>query len=170
MTSLVDEHNEKIYTRVIKNYDDTQQGQDIRDEDVVNARSVNVSGEPRYYVGRSYHELEQKFAVRSNAYAPTYGNCMSCYMSGPLNMICDCSREETGIHQTGYTIMYSKYGNPKPYMSETRIIDTEWLASIMGKGHKKAKAEREIKTTKTRKFRHLFSCFRGKKQDVQHDQ
>ena len=93
MTSLVDEYNNKIYIRVIKNYDDSQEGQDIKDKDVMNARSMNESSKPRYYKNekRDYHSLESKFAVRSNAYAPTYGNCMACFMSGPIDMVCECS-------------------------------------------------------------------------------
>ena len=54
MTSNMDRQNNPIPMRVIKDYDDSQEGKDFKDKDAMNAASMNGNGNNKFYGGRIY--------------------------------------------------------------------------------------------------------------------
>jgi hypothetical protein len=106
---------------IVKRYSPDQQGQDIKDEDVV--RPSNY----RYCYAGSPESIAWKF--KSTARCPTYGSCFVCMRSGPAGKRCNaCLSEPPGI----YTILLYR-GN---------ILDSITLAGICETGHETAKADR----------------------------
>jgi len=92
----------------------------INDEEVV--KSTN---------GKFYTWAEcKRFRTKSTGHCPTYGNCIRCLKSGPVNKHCnECERQ----YEVGYKVMYLPNGT---------IIDAEYLSSIVGKNHETALANR----------------------------
>jgi hypothetical protein len=71
--------------RIVHNYTDDQAGQAIREEDTIRARN-----------GKWYTQEEiDHFPKRSSPRCPTYGNCFSCFSSGPVARRCPCCKDVT---------------------------------------------------------------------------
>ena len=78
------------------------------------------------------------FQTLSNARCPIYGNCNSCYISGPLNI--QCSYYNGACKEFAYMfIIHSRVGTQKC------IIDAEYFVSLMGvaNDHNEALADRQ---------------------------
>jgi hypothetical protein len=109
---------------IVKSYTADQQGQDIKDEDVVrppNHRWCIAGGE----------EIHNR-KLKSAAQCPTYGSCQVCMRNGPAGKRCKgCLSERSGI----YTIL----------MYRGNILDSITITGICKTGHETAKADRTYK-------------------------
>ena len=98
---------------IVTEYREGQDGQPIKECQVVRADN-----------GRFYRADEPtSFSILSRARCPTYGNCNSCYRSGPLNMCCRFCNDAT----KGYAIMFVYH----PVLHcKRRIVDAEYFAHL----------------------------------------
>ena len=126
---------------MLKDYDESQAGLDIKMEDVVNARRMNNNGNDRFYEGDYITDLIPHFNKLSNTGCSMYGNCKGCYASGPVGKVCICSVERQPGSRYGYCVIYRKPGG---IGSSPRLIDAEFFSRIMGRGHEMAKADRKV--------------------------
>ena len=77
----------------------------------------------------------KRFEEKSRARCPTYGNCTRCDMSGPVGERCQECVDEC----VGYTVV----------LYELKIVDAQFLATLLGKGHVVAKANRKFSWIRT---------------------
>ena len=111
---------------VVKNYTNEEDyGEYIKEEDVV--RPLNSRW--CYQSGEETGTWKQK----SRARCPTYGTCLYCGRSGPVGQFCMTCK----IPEAGYVIMINTRR-----VGETKIIDSQSLATLYGMGHQIAKANR----------------------------
>ena len=106
-------------------YTDDQEGQDIKDEDVIRAKNGLVFTE---------EEVEQ-FRQRSHARCPTYGSCEYCYKAGPVGLKCD-DCDDIGV----YKVVFAHPQDNERYAR--RIVDSERLAGLFNHPILVAKADR----------------------------
>jgi len=96
----------------------------IADEDVIHAEN-----------GKYYTRKEQKaFPLKSIGRCPTYGNCMRCYRSGPMNKACEVCKLAHADEQIQYSALFWR---------GYRLIDADYWAIRLGLGHEPAKANRK---------------------------
>ena len=111
---------------VVTNYTNEQDyGEYIKEEDVVrplNSRWCYQAGEET-----------RTWMKKSRARCPTYGTCLYCGRSGPVGQFCMTCK----IPEAGYVIMINTRR-----VGETKIIDSQSLATLFGMGHQIAKANR----------------------------
>jgi hypothetical protein len=109
---------------IVKSYTADQQGQDIKDKDVVrplNHRWCIAGGEETH-----------NWKVKSAARCPTYGSFRVCMRCGPAGKRCKgCLSERSGI----YTIL----------MYRGNILDSITIAGICETGHETARADHTYK-------------------------
>jgi hypothetical protein len=102
--------------RIVIGYTEDQQGQNIRDEDVVRPKNHkwarNGSGET--------HEWKKKSSGR----CPTYGTCSLCWKAGPAGKKCTCTRGN-------YLVLF--YG--------LNTLDSITVADIIGQDLEVARAD-----------------------------
>ena len=113
--------------RIVVNYTVDQEGQDIREEDVVHAAN-----------GIFFTEDELKrFSEKSSFGVPTYGNCHGCWSSGPVGKKCrECNAP--GYHFVYLPVMVCRHR----CMFDHKWVDAEWLSMQLAKGqHEIAKAD-----------------------------
>jgi len=117
---------------IVVNYSADQEGQDIRDEDVV--RPHNHRWTIRYAIDPDA-EI-QSWKIKSFARCPTYGSCQKCLKSGPVGTVCnECPIKN---FKPGYVILRSEDGS--------KILDSITIAQMLGRPHQTAKADRVFKT------------------------
>ena len=106
---------------VVCNYTPEQEGQYIKDDDVVRPK------DQRYAVKCS--EEVSTWHKKSRACSPTYGNCTHCLDSGPTGNCCyRCSN------------MKKNY-NYEMHVDGMKIFDAQSLATIFKREHIKARAD-----------------------------
>jgi hypothetical protein len=110
--------NFRVPTMINKNYTPDQQGQDIRDADVVRPHNHKWSRPDETATMR----------VLSADRCPTYGSCVKCFRSGPYGRLCNNYNEDNvtlnknGLH---YVILQktSKHG-------KNSVLDSITLSKI----------------------------------------
>ena len=109
---------------IVITYRVEQAGQPIDECQVVRAANGKFFG----------RDEPARFHLLSSARCPTYGNCNSCWRSGPLNMQCNYCNDD----RKGYSYLYLNNGGGK------RILDAEYFAHLMelGNDHVVALADR----------------------------
>jgi hypothetical protein len=106
---------------IVKRYSIDQQGQDIKDKDVVRPSNYRWC-----YAGG---EETKKWTLKSTPGCPTYGSGFVCMRSGPAGKRCNaCLSEGPGI----YTIL----------MYRGNILDSITITGICETGHETARADR----------------------------
>ena len=119
--------NPKQPMYVLKTYTTDQKGKDIQEKDVIRPRNKVFEERGEYTTNRFDHS-------NSSLCCPTYGNCPTCFNSGPVNKFCSkCNNAECG-----YVVMYW------PYLKESdaRIVDAQFLSNYFDAEHENAKADR----------------------------
>ena len=114
--------------RLVVGYSTIQEGQDIRDKDVV--RPLNHRW---CYQGQ---DETHTWSLKSRARCPTYGSCSYCLKSGPVNKFCnECMLRDAEpgylARRPGFVIL--RYQN--------KLLDSIKLAEILNQGHETAKAD-----------------------------
>ena len=113
---------------IIVQYTEDQAGQDIRDEDVIQAENLVW-----------YTKAEIKtWRDKTTAGIPTYGNCVSCYWGGPVGLEC--------THCDGKITKSPAY---QVHESRGKILDSRWVARYFERGHDVAKADRKHRWIRT---------------------
>ena len=106
---------------IVTRYTEDQAGQDIRDEDVIQAENSVW-----------YTKAEIKtWRDKTTAGIPTYGNCVNCYWGGPVGLKC--------THCDGKIIKDPTY---QVHELRRKILDSRWVAGYFERGHDVAKADR----------------------------
>ena len=113
---------------IVKGYTVDQAGQDIRDEDVIQAANSVW-----------YTKAEIKtWRDKTTAGIPTYGSCVRCYWGGPVGLKC--------THCDGKITRNLTY---QVHESRGKILDSHWVARYFEKGHDVAKANRKHRRIRT---------------------
>jgi hypothetical protein len=102
------------YGYIVTTYRVEQAGQPIDECQVVRATNGRFFG----------RDEPARFRVLSSASCPTYGNCTSCWRSGPLNMQCIYCNNDGKV----YSYLWLSHGGG------VRILDAEYFAHLMGRG------------------------------------
>jgi hypothetical protein len=129
--------NFNVPTMINKNYTLDQEGQDIRDEDVVR---------PRNHLWARTDEIKT-MKVLSADRCPTYGSCVRCFRSGPYGRLCsNCNEDNVTLQKNGlhYVILMKRSER-----GATAVLDSITLSMIFRAGHETARADREIRWLKT---------------------
>jgi hypothetical protein len=119
-------HREHLNQKhLVKNYTTDQEGQDIRDEDVVRPNNHRwcIQGDDEV----------RTWKRKSTARCPTYGSCTNCLKSGPVDLFCNdelCKIKKT---PPKYAIMRHGYD---------KLLDSITIAEMLDRGHETAKADR----------------------------
>ena len=124
--------NFKAPTKINKNYTPDQQGQDIRDQDVVRPVNHKWAGPDEMSTWR----------VLSADRAPTYGSCGRCFRSGPYGRLCNiCNKDHVTLKKDGlhYQILLTSFEGGKP-----AVLDSITLSEIFRAGHETARADRDV--------------------------
>ena len=107
---------------IVVRYTEDQAGQDIRDEDVIQAENSVW-----------YTKAEIKtWRDKTTAGIPTYGNCVNCYWGGPVGLKC--------THCDGKIIKDPTY---QVHELRRKILDSRWVTGYFERGHDVAKADRK---------------------------
>ena len=118
---------------IVVNYLADQEGQDIRDEDMV--RPLNHRWTDRWtrrISDRNDTTELGSFYDKSYTGNPTYGSCQYCLKSGPVGKVCNECPIENDL-QPGYVILISEDGS--------KLLDSITIAQMLGQGHETAKAD-----------------------------
>ena len=85
------------YQYVVCNYTPDQEGQDIKDEDVVRPENHHyaICGDTEVWTWRS----------KSVARCPTYSTCMMCMNCGPVGQVCMEWYNKSGLKTAGFVII-----------------------------------------------------------------
>jgi hypothetical protein len=116
--------NSMDYHYAVCNYTPGQNGQEIKDEDVVppaNHRYA-ICGDTEVHTWRK----------KSRAACPTYGTCMTCMNCGLVGQVCMECYNKSGLKTDGFIMIWN----------DQKIIDSITLMEIFGRNHQKAKADR----------------------------
>lgn len=139
MLSLQTPTANMIWTR----YHPYMAGMDLPDNQVVRANKY------KHYL----FEEEDRFWEYSAVNRPTYGNCLSCWKSGPLSKTCnECPGKHCAYHQLFYVIS----------SKENVYLDAESIAKTIGKGHEVARADRTVEEIEYDKFEINVELFLAK--------
>lgn len=111
--------------RIVVNYTPDQEGQDIRDVDVIRPSNHR-------WCDRGGDEIKE-WKCRSNVRCPTYGSCEICYKSGPVGKDCN---ECPPFTDRGPIYQILK--------NQKNILDSMTIAEMLNKGHETAKADRDV--------------------------
>jgi hypothetical protein len=128
------------YQRVLVTYMDDQEGQDIREEDVVRPSKHQWSD--------AYSHNDGDWVAKSRPRCPMYGSCQHCYRSRPVGMFCYEHQEETP-KLTQYMVV-----NYFHHIYRHATLGSIIIAEMLGAGHETAKADRTYAwlRTPTRNF------------------
>ena len=113
---------------IVQGYTEDHAGQDIRDEDIVEAANSVW-----------YMKAEIKaWRDKTTAGIPTYGNCVNCYWGGPVGL--------KYTHCDGKIMKILTY-----QVQELRgkILDSRWVVRHFERGHDVAKADRKHRWIRT---------------------
>ena len=123
--------------RIVKRYDDSQQGRTILDQDVVRPKNKMFFW-PEEFIYQC-HRL-------STINAPTYGTCERCWMAGPVGNECGpCHRNHKESHFFKTVVV-----NTHCMAANYRILDSLTLATILRRNKERARADRT--TDQVREF------------------
>ncbi len=127
--------NFNIPQMINKNYTPDQQGQDIRDDDVVR---------PHNHKWARADDIATMRALSADR-CPTYGSCVKCFRSGPYGRLCsNCNKDNVTLNKNGshYVILMKK--SDKHGRGNSVILDSITLSQIFQAGHETAKADRDV--------------------------
>ncbi len=113
----VPEHYLPTPRRIVVGYTNDQEGQDIRNDDVV--RPAN-----RRWTKQDSTETHD-WKMKSSGHCPTYGSCDHCYKAGPAGKECKCT-----------------HGRYKILFYSDHVIDSIKVAELIGEELEVAKADR----------------------------
>ena len=113
----VPEHYLPTPRRIVVGYTNDQEGQDIRNDDVV--RPAN-----RRWTKQDSTETHD-WKMKSSGHCPTYGSCDHCYKAGPAGKDCKCT-----------------YGRYQILFYNRHVIDSITVAELIGEELEVAKADR----------------------------
>ena len=119
------------------NYTPDQEGQDIRDKDVIRPHNHKWALSDEMSTWRN----------RSNDRCPTYGSCVRCFRSGPYGRLCsNCNEDNVTLKKDGYHyVILQKQARP----GVNAVLDSITLSQIVQAGHETAKADREVRWLRT---------------------
>ena len=132
--------NFRVPVMINKNYTPDQEGQDIRDEDVVR---------PRNHMWARGDEIATWRAL-SDDRCPTYGSCVKCFKSGPYGRLCNnCNTDNVTLNKTGshYVILMKEH--EKCGRVQRVVLDSITLSQICRAGQEIVRADREVRWLRT---------------------
>jgi hypothetical protein len=125
MTKNPNDTNLLHYRRIVVNYTEDQEDEDIRSEDLVRPSNYRwcFQGSPE----------TRTWKLKTTANCPTYGTCQYCFKAGPVGKHCnECQIPDV---QALYVLLPSD-GN--------KILDSITFAKIFNRGLETAKADRYL--------------------------
>ena len=110
------------------NYTPDQEGQEIRQEDVVRPMNHKIM---------TMNEVTDWKEI-SRSRAPTYGSCEYCFKSGPLGK--RCNQSNNGVYEA---ILFQVKGQ------RIATLDSITMSEIMGQGHEVCLADHKMNWNRT---------------------
>ena len=132
--------NFRVPEMINKNYTPDQEGQDIRDEDVVR---------PHNHRWARADEIATMRALSADR-CPTYGSCVKCFRSGPYGRLCsNCNTDNVTLNKNGSHYVILMKESEKCGRVQRVVLDSITLSQICRAGQEIVRADREVRWLRT---------------------